>query len=139
MEAHFTLKDANRLLPLLRGIGAEIEERRTERQRLARIREDLEAASTPEGLQQSLADLDARIFEHRAAIQSAVAEFESLGLTVLRMNPVTVHIPGRTQRGPIVFCWQLGEEGIEHGHMLGEEDDPRRPLKVTVTTPNAGS
>jgi hypothetical protein len=29
-----------------------------------------------------------------------------------------------------VFCWQSGEEGITHGHPVGEEEDPRRPLRL---------
>ena len=134
MEARFNLTDANRLLPLLQLIGSEVEERRADRQRLTKIRDELESARTPEGLQSSLAELDARIYEHRLGIDAAVNELESLGMTILRLNPVTIHIPGDTQRGPIVFCWQLGENRIGHGHMVGEEEDPRRPLKVRITS-----
>jgi hypothetical protein len=130
MKAHFDLAGANRLLPLLRSIAAEVDERRTERRRLNRLREELESAQTPEGTAQALDAIDAQLAENAAAVRVALAEFEQLGLTVLRSAPLTIHIPGRTQRGPVVFCWQSGEEGITHGHPVGEEEDPRRPLRL---------
>lgn len=130
MEPSFTLTEANRLLPLLRSISAEIEERRAERRRLTKLRDDLNAAQTPEGVQHALLEIEDRLFDSRTAIDVALHEFEALGLSVLRSSPLTVHIPGQTQRGPIVFCWQPGEDRIGHGHLVGEEDDPRRPLKV---------
>ena len=134
MTARYTLADANRLLPLLRSIAAEIEERRAERRRLTRLREELESAPTPEGVTHALTELDALLFENRTATDSSLKEFEELGLSILRTHPLTVHIPGRTRRGPIVFCWQIGENRIGHGHMVGEEEDPRRPLKVRVAS-----
>lgn len=130
MQAQFTLDDANRLLPLLSSIAAEIEERRAERRRLTRLHEELDAAHSPEGVSQAIEDAEAQLFDNRSAIDAALRELEALGLSVLRTSPLTVHIPGRTQRGPIVFCWQPGEDRIGHGHLVGEEDDPRRPLKV---------
>jgi len=133
MDARYSLKDANDLLPLIRSIADEIVERRAERRRLFRTKEELEVAQTPEGFSSSIADLESRLFEHKVAIDSAVHEFEMLGLTVLRMHPLTVHVPGQTQRGPITFCWQYGEPSIGHGHEVGEEEDPRRPLRVRAT------
>ena len=61
----------------------------------------------------------------------AMDELVHLDLSILRLNPVTVHIPGRSAGRPVVFCWQVGDTSIGHGHELGEENDPRRPLKVT--------
>ena len=134
METRYNLADANRLLPLLRAIAMEIEDRRRERRELTRMLDELKASQTPEGLDESIAELDSELFLNREATNAALAEFERLGLTVLRSAPLTIHIPGRTQRGPLVFCWQAGEDGIGHGHLLGEEDDPRRPLRVVPAT-----
>ena len=139
MKARYNLADANRLLPLLRSIAAEIEERRAERRRLTRLRDELESAATPEGFSRALVEVDTQQSEHRHAIDVALHEFEGLGLSILRTNPLTVHIPGDTQRGPIVFCWQHGEEHIAHGHLEGEEDDPRRPLRVRAADGEAAA
>lgn len=130
METRYNLADANHLLPLLRAIAAEIEDRRRERRELTRMLDELRSSHTPEGLEDSIAELESELFRNGEATNDALSEFEHLGLTVLRSAPLTIHIPGRTQRGPLVFCWQAGEEGIGHGHLLGEEEDPRRPLRV---------
>ena len=130
--AQFTLDQSSALLPLVRSIGDEIVERRGQKHRMVRIRDELESVATPEGVTGSLADLDARIFEHDTGIRHAVEEIEDLGLSLLRLNPLTIHFPGRTRTGNVVFCWQEGEDSLCHGHALGEEEEPRRPLKVRV-------
>lgn len=150
MKRTYTLAEANQALPLIRAIAAELAERRSERRALRRRRELLEGANTPEGLREELAELDARIWEHDEALARCRHEFEELGMTVLRTNPLTIHIPGVTgtpgasgkpvadRTGPtpaVVFCWQEGEAAVGHGHPLGEEEDQRRPLRVRAKKP----
>lgn len=146
MNIRYTLKEANQVLKLVRIIANELLERRNDRRQLARRRAQLETAQTPEGLRSELSELDARIWEHDEALYNCKHELEDLGLTVLRTNPLTVHIPGRnapakgrkkasarataTPSQNVVFCWQEGEGGVGFGHPLGEEEDQRRPLRV---------
>jgi len=139
MTIRYTLKEANQVLKLVRVIAAEMLERRNERRRLARRRDQLESAETPEGLRSELAELDARIWEHDEALYNCKHELEDLGLTVLRTNPLTVHIPGRSlptkddtngASRDVVFCWQEGEADVGFGHPQGEEEHQRRPLRV---------
>ena len=130
MKRTYTLQQANAVLTLVRAIAAELLERRTERRSLARQREQLEAADTPEGLRGELAELDARIWEHDEALTRCKHELEDLGMTVLRTNPLTVHIPGTSRSGAVVFCWQEGEGSVCFGHPLGQEEHQRRPLRV---------
>ena len=130
MKRTYTLPEANQALKLVRSIAAELLERRTERRSLARQREQLEAAATPEGLRTELAELDARIFEHDEGLARCQSELEVLGMTVLRTNPLTVHIPGTSRTGEVVFCWQEGEGSVCFGHPVGEELHQRRPLRV---------
>ena len=137
--ASFTIDQSTSLLPLVRAIADEVIERRNDRQELTRLRDKLESSRTPEGLLQALAALDARIFEHDTALRHNTAELEGLGLTVLRFQPLTIHFPGHTRNGEVVFCWQEGEDSLCHGHEVGEEEEPRRPLKVKVIdSPKAG-
>lgn len=140
MNIRYTLKEANQALKLVRVIAQEMLERRTDRRDLARERAKLEAAQTPEGLRNELAELDARIYAHDEAIYNCTQELENLGLTILRSNPLTVHIPGRSlslkartstsTNENVVFCWQAGEESVHYGHYLGEEELQRRALRV---------
>ena len=72
------------------------------------------------------------ILDHDIGIERASHEVECLGLSLLRQNPLTIHFPGRTRTGSVVFCWQEGEDSVCHGHAVGEEEEPRRPLKVRI-------
>ena len=137
MSPTYTLTETNELLTLVQAIAQEIIERREARQTLLRRREQLEAAYSPEGFSRALADLDARICQMDEGIESACRELAGLHLTVLRTNPLTVHFPGETRTGSIVFCWQEGEDRVTFGHPCGEEEDPRRPLKLRVSDPSA--
>lgn len=134
MKRTYTLAEANHAMPLIRAIATELVERRIERRALRRRRDLLEKAQTPEGLRSELAELDARIWEHDEALARCHAEFEELGMTVLRTNPLTIHIPGESRgtkgNHSVVFCWQEGEDSVCHGHPLGEEEDQRRPLRI---------
>jgi hypothetical protein len=130
MNRCYTLLEANQALKLVRAIAAELLERRAARRTLARQREQLEAAETPEGLRGELAELDARIWEHDEGLNRCKSELEDLGMTVLRTNPLTVHIPGASKGGAVVFCWQEGETSVCFGHPVGEEEHQRRPLRV---------
>ncbi len=130
MDIRYTLDEANRLLPLVSSIAQEITDRRDEKRRMRRMRSELEEARTQEGLDAAIAETDARIFELEIGMKHSRKELEALGLHILRTFPLTIHIPGHTQPGPLVFCWQEGESKVCHGHAVGEEEDPRRPLRV---------
>lgn len=130
MKRLYTLPEANQALKLLRAIAAELLERRTARRSLGRQREQLEAAATPEGLRSELAELDARIWEHDEGIRRCREEIENLSMSVLRTNPLTVHIPGISKTGEVVFCWEEGEGAVCFGHPVGEELHQRRPLRI---------
>lgn len=134
MSAPYSLQEANRLLPLVRQIACEIGDRRDRRRALTQLRDELDTARTPESLGNAIADIDCELHELRDAISRAIGELEELGLHVLRLTPLTIHIPGRTRQGPLVFCWQVGERSVHHGHAVGEEDDPRRPLRVRANS-----
>lgn len=130
--ARLSLDQSSAILPLIKAVAGEMIERRAERRHLSRMRDQLEKATTPEGLTTALYDLDARIFEHDRGLARATEELEQMGLTLLRLKPLTIHFPGRTRTGQVVFCWQEGETSVCHGHAIGEEEEPRRPLKVRI-------
>lgn len=130
MKCLYTLADANRVLNLVRTIAEEIVERRGTLRCQHRRRELFESCRTPEGMTSTLANLDLRIREEEEAIATCRVELEDLGMTVLRTNPLTVHIPGHSRSGSVVFCWEEGEDSVCFGHPVGEEEEPRRPLRL---------
>lgn len=130
MNTRYSLLEANAILPLIRVIGKEIVERQRVRRALLRQREAMEEARSPEGFTMALSDLDARIFEQENGFQHATRELEALGLSILRLSPLTIHFRGQTKRGKVIFCWEEGERAICHGHPAGDEEEPRRPLRL---------
>ncbi len=124
----FSLDECKAMLPLVRAAADELTERRQQCRRLLHERETLESSQTPEGLTIALADLDQQIHDHEEGILKVHRELSSYGLSVLRLNPLVIHFPGRTRSGDIVFCWREGETTIAHGHPCGKEDEPACPL-----------
>jgi hypothetical protein len=136
MNTRYTLLEANAILPLVRAIGTEIVERQRTRRALLRERDALEGASTPEGFTMALSDLDARVFEQEEGFRRSVMELEEIDLSVLRLSPLTIHFSGQTKRGKVVFCWEEGEQAVCHGHPTGDEEEPRRPLRIRASGPS---
>ncbi len=130
MKRVYSLQEANQVLPLVRAIAREFVERRVLRRTLHREREQLENARTPEGLRSELAEHDARISDQDDGMSFCRREIEDMGMSVLRTNPLTIHIPGQSRSGPVVFCWEEGEDTVCFGHPLGEEEEARRPLRL---------
>lgn len=126
----FTLPQACKMLPLVKSIAAELIERRADRDQATKLKRHLEESCSPEGLEGAIHELANQIEGHDAALTKARLELEALGLTVLRMSPLTIHFPGRAELKSVVFCWMEGDESIEHGHLIGEEKQPRRPLQI---------
>lgn len=129
--SRYRLAEARRLLPLVEAIAREIRERRNARRRLHRAQvEGRFGERASEAMRSRLAD-------HEEGLDRARTELDALGLTTLRVDPLTVHFPGRTSTDqPIVFCWQEGDTDIEHGHEPGSEDAPRRPLRIRASAPS---
>lgn len=126
-----TLNEAKALLPLIKAIAAELHDRAAEKRRAEVTLDSLEKARSPEGLCLSRAELQDSIEASEAGIARGRIELERLGVQLQKLRPVTIHIPGRSQKDRLVFCWQEGDSTINHGHARGEEDDPRRPLRIT--------
>jgi hypothetical protein len=130
VRSRYRLAEARRLLPLVEAIAREIRERRKGQRRLERAliegRFGDRAVATEA--------VRSRLAEHEEGLERACEELRALGLVPLRVDPLTVHFPGRTNDGSdVVFCWQEGDADILHGHEPGCEDTPRRPLRIRAT------
>ncbi|MGC6486069.1 MAG: DUF2203 family protein [Planctomycetota bacterium] len=133
MQTRYTLDEANEALRLVRVIALELADRRAE---LLPLRVAAERAADRADYAR-----DARLRELEEASERCRSELEQLGLTILREEPLTLHFPGasRVEGGddpqqPVVFCWQEGEDAVGFGHADGEEEHPRRPLRVGRTS-----
>jgi len=106
------LAGAKALLPLIRAIAAEVKDRRIELSRLHGLRNDLIHHSgkvSPEGFTVALEDLEQAARMEQRGLDRALRELERLQLEVRSIQPLVIHIPGRTSTGDVVFCWEEGK------------------------------
>lgn len=139
MQTRYTLDEANEALRLVRVIARELAERRDE---LRQLSDGALSARRSAGDEHDTDyALAARLRELEEASARCRVELEQLGLTILREDPLTLHFPGASRAPdaasegqPVVFCWQEGEDAVDYGHADGEEEHPRRPLRVGRTS-----
>lgn len=128
---HFTLDEANALLPRVRPLA----ERMVERRRALRAAEErrLELASRIAGNGGDLtpgevADADADVVSEAAAVAAAVDELQGLGVQVKDLELGLLDFPSVRDGDEILLCWRLGEDEIRFWHGLEEGYRGRKPL-----------
>ena len=128
----YTVEEANRELPRVRSIVAQIAE-------LSALRPDLEEQlrMAEYAVQRPGANGDARARQQQArdAVQGAE---EELLKAVLNLNSLGIQLKGPLEGlidfpsyrdGELVeLCWKLGEERVEHWHRIGEGFAGRKKL-----------
>ena len=102
----YDIRGANRLLPLLRSIGREIEERTEALQELEREIVSLPSNESPT---QRTRALVAEAATQRREIRRAREELQRFGCSVLGTAPLTIRIPGRVGEAKKSFVWQTGD------------------------------
>ena len=108
-HASYERSDANRLLPLLRSIGREIEERTVALEALERRigRHPEFPRENPER-----GALVAEAATHRRELRRARSELQRFGCSVLGLAPLTIRIPGRDGEAKKSFVWQTGDPAL---------------------------
>lgn len=130
MKKRRTLNECKAMLPLVVRVAAEISSRVRELKSAEDVIARLSLVRTPEGVGDSLSCAEDEAERAQAGIDRCKLELKSLGLRVTRVVPVTVHFPGHDPQRTLTFCWKEGDETICHGHATGEENEPRRPLRI---------
>lgn len=104
---NYDREQAASLLPLLRSIAAEIDERSQDVQRL----EALESALRPSARAHSndLAELGAELALNRMEIERARRELERLGCAIDTLAPLALRIPARATGRPSSFVWSASD------------------------------
>ena len=107
----FTLEQANRALPLVKRIVADIV--RTHAQ-AASHREKLERMSASKDSKSTQQDLDQSIDR----LQDLVDELSDVGVELKDYETGLVDFVGRHDGRDVYLCWKLGEERITHWHEI---------------------
>ncbi len=125
----FTLRDAERALPLIR---AHLLDGLHAKERLEEIRAEIERLDDEAGIDD---DFQVRLFallkEHHqlsARLFDLLESLERLGVVIKNFDTGLVDFPCRFEDRDIYLCWQLGERRIQHWHVLQEGFAGRKPI-----------
>jgi len=116
----FSVDDANRTLPLVRRIVADIATQH------ARWRDRIDAYETSVPPQSQ--DIEVEVQQLAAEMQGYVQELRDLGIEVKDFQLGLVDFPGERDGRPVYLCWKLGEERITHCHELDSGFAGRQPV-----------
>ncbi len=137
---HFGIDEAERTLPLVERIVADIvEENRVlavllPELRLSRLRARRAAAGAPPP---ELERLRSEVARTTARLESCPGELKQLGCS-LHDPDGTVDFPFRIGEHTVSLCWRLGEDSIRHWHPAGERDRERRLLPAALLAAGTG-
>jgi len=121
---HFTIREANQLIPLLAGQLKEIRQRQNEflihYPQLRDIKErrltDAGFPNSPEYLQRS------------AFLSEILAKISSTGVVLKDISRGLVDFPHLSEGKEILLCWELGEEEVLYWHDIYSGYDGRQNL-----------
>ena len=97
-------RQAARLLPLLRSLAVELQERATSLRRLEWMRKAF--ATSERAHRAELDELCADIACNRYGLRRAQLEIEGLGCSLEDMEPVVIRIPAETGKRGDTFTWR---------------------------------
>ena len=92
----YALKEAERIVPLLRSIGREIKARRRAADEMQKHLDELRTEPRAGGGADSAGHLEAQIAIHRREVRNAEVELERLGCRLDQEHPLRILIPSPT-------------------------------------------
>ena len=118
MEKIFSLDEANRTLPLVSKIVADLVEDHRRWEDKVREFELATVGSSPER-PDAIAEL-LQIEAQRLArdIEGYIAELNDLGVICKGMDTGLVDFRGRIDDRDVFYCWKLGEPGVQYWHEI---------------------
>lgn len=129
----FTIDQANRTLPLVRRIVADIVESYGRWQEEVRL---FEVASTATKGDAPSADAVAHEREAQrlaTEITGFVRELDALGVEFKGYDVGLVDFPSRVGDRPVYLCWRLGEPAVQYWHETDSGFAGRQPIEALAT------
>ncbi len=108
---NYTVDSANKALPYVRGVVAEIREVYASLQRLGN-----EHNALPRGDERGRADIKERIREGAQRIGECQEELLKIGVEVKDFESGLIDFPAQLEGRTILLCWKDGEEAVTHWH-----------------------
>ena len=130
-EKHFSLEEANRLLPRLGPILERLIALRREMGEKQHRIEELRAhvrgnGATAEG--RAFAMLKEELEAMARELRQGIEEIQGFGCLIKDLDVGLIDFPAMRRGQEVLLCWKLGEEGIAFWHGVEEGFSGRRPL-----------
>lgn len=135
MTQRYSLEMANRMLPLVRRIVADILEHYKQWQAAV---EAFEIASATSRSDRATPDADAhqrRAQQLAADIQGFQAELTNLGVEFKGFELGLVDFPGEADGHPVLWCWKFGEPAVQYWHEVDAGYAGRQPVDMLLAAP----
>ena len=130
----FTLPEANRTLPLVKRIVADIMNVYPQWKDLVAQYELVAAQARPEwGESQRQLDLKSQVDVMAAKINDFLGELAQVGCEFKDFDKGLVDFHGRLEEREILWCWKFGEERITFWHELEAGFNGRQPLPEVLS------
>ena len=131
---YFTLADANRALPLVRRIMADIGAEHPRWHELVQRHELAAAQARPDwGESPEQLALRAEIESVAREISGFIAELDQVGCVFKGFEPGLVDFHGKLDGRDVFWCWREGEETIAHYHEIEAGYAGRRPVPAGMS------
>jgi hypothetical protein len=125
---YFTVEEANRTLPLVKRIVADIvEDYRVWKERVARYEVYAAAATEAETADQRDVRMDVERLAER--INTYMEELDAVGCVFKGFDEGLVDFYGRLDGRDVLWCWKLGEPEVEYWHEVDAGVAGRQPLE----------
>jgi hypothetical protein len=134
---HFTVEQANRMLPLVRRIAADIVRDYRRWQDAVDAFEVATAASRADAPDPHAVQLQREAQQMAADIDGYVRELAALGLECKSFDLGLVDFPGEVDGAPAYLCWRLGEPSVQWWHGRDSGFAGRRPLDPSTVAAGA--
>lgn len=119
----FSLMEANRALPLVKRIAADVVRTHTEARALhSQLARKLDRTLRLE--------IEARLDSVVTTLQSYVDELSDVGADLKDYQLGLIDFISSHQGREVCLCWKLGEERITHWHELDEGFQARQPVSI---------
>jgi len=137
-KKHFTVAEANAMLPLVRAIVRDVTELardlKERQERLARVRLP-ESGHGGDAYREELNQVQADFEREQERMQEYVAELHKLGVELKDYFSGLVDFPSRLDNREIYLCWRLGEPDVAHWHELEAGFQGRQKLLADAAKP----
>ncbi|HST26411.1 MAG TPA: DUF2203 domain-containing protein [Gaiellaceae bacterium] len=130
-EHHFTVAEANALLPTVRPLVQRLVDERSRLGEALEKRSGLAelTGSNGGGFHPRLpADVDSEVEAAAEGIKECVEQLTGLGVQVKDIDAGLIDFPSTRDGAEVLLCWQLGEDAVEWWHTPGGGYAGRRPL-----------